>query len=181
MSGNLFGLWSKNCSPDALAADFETVLPEATSQTLWHAYKSSSGHLYYYNSITGHTQWEIPIAPMLAVEAATTAERQRVITPPGTNLFIFHIPNSWDDTQLAMHFTPFGNLVSAKVQRDASGNNAGFGFVRYDNPDSAAAAVRLMNGFATDSKFLKVEFKKTPSNKVYNNNNHHSINNNDQD
>ncbi|EDO05663.1 RNA recognition motif domain containing protein [Babesia bovis T2Bo] len=148
----------RNSFLSTLADDYD-FLQEADESTLWHVYKDENGIPYYYNDITGTTQWERPIPPMLAVENAIN-ERTRSGSPTGTNLFIFHIPGCWTDTDLAMHFTPFGNLVSAKVQKDANGANAGFGFVSYDNPQSAAAAVRLMKGYATNSKFLKVEFKK---------------------
>ncbi|AFZ80533.1 RNA recognition motif domain containing protein [Theileria equi strain WA] len=144
------------------------VLQDAGPTTLWHVYRDENGNSYYYNSITGHTQWERPVPPLIAVEAATSfcSDRNRLSAPPGSNLFIFHIPNVWDDAELAMHFTPFGNLISAKVQRDAAGCNSGFGFVTYDNPLSASAAVDLMNGFATHSKFLKVQHKKESSNEA---------------
>lgn len=36
----------------------------------------------------------------------------------------------------------------------------GFGFVSYDNPASAIAAIRAMNGYAVCGKFLKVQLKK---------------------
>ncbi|GFE55313.1 clustered-asparagine-rich protein [Babesia ovis] len=146
----------------AISDDYE-IIQEADDSTLWHMYKDENDIPYYYNHITGCTQWERPIPPMYAVESATS-ERSRTGSPNGTNLFIFHIPACWSDADLAMHFTPFGNLVSAKVQKDASGVNAGFGFVSYDNPQSAAAAVRLMKGYATNSKFLKVEYKKGDGN-----------------
>ncbi|GBE62087.1 clustered-asparagine-rich protein [Babesia ovata] len=134
------------------------VLQDADESTLWHVYKNEDGIPYYYNHITGCTQWESPIQPLVAV-ANSVNERTRVGSPDGTNLFIFHIPSCWTDEDLAMHFTPFGNVVSARVQKDANGLNAGFGFVSYDNCQSAAAALRLMKGYATNSKFLKVEYK----------------------
>eukprot|EP00375_Theileria_parva_P002932 XP_765613.1 hypothetical protein [Theileria parva strain Muguga] len=141
---------------NSLTEESYDLLQDAGRTTLWHVYKDENGVPYYYNSITGHTQWERPIPPLLAVEASTSfmSDRNRLNAPPGSNLFIFHIPNVWDDAELSMHFTPFGNLVSAKCKL-----LAGFGFVTYDNPISASAAVHLMNGFATHSKILKVQHK----------------------
>lgn len=115
---------SRNLLLNSLAQDHLDVLQNADDSTLWHVYKDENDIPYYYNRITGCTQWERPVPPLLAVETAIN-DRSRMGSPPGTNLFIFHIPPSWDDTELAMHFTPFGNLVSAKVQTDANGNNAG--------------------------------------------------------
>ncbi|CDR97846.1 -CUGBP Elav-like family member 1 [Babesia bigemina] len=154
------------------------MLQDADESTLWHVYKNEDGIPYYYNHITGCTQWESPVPPLVAV-ANSVNERTRGVSPDGANLFIFHIPPCWTDKDLAMHFTPFGNVVSARVQKDGNGHNAGwcllalmsalfadtadwhsgFGFVSYDNCQSAAAALRLMKGYATNSKFLKVEYK----------------------
>ncbi|UKK00056.1 CUG-BP- and ETR-3-like factor 1 [Theileria orientalis] len=161
-NSSLFSEAQRSSLLSSLTEESYDMLQDAGRTTLWHVYKDENGVPYYYNSITGHTQWERPIPPLLAVEASTSSlsDRNRLSAPPGSNLFIFHIPNVWDDTELSMHFTPFGNLVSAKVQRDANGCNSGFGFVTYDNPVSATAAVQLMNGFATHSKFLKVQHKK---------------------
>ncbi|GIX65862.1 CUG-BP- and ETR-3-like factor 1 [Babesia caballi] len=148
----------RNSFMSSISLDYD-ALQDADASTLWHVYKDPNGVPYYYNRITGCTQWEQPVPPLLAVEGAIN-ERNRMGSPSGTDLFIFHIPSCWTNAELAMHFTPFGNLVSAKVQKDSRGSNAGFGFVSYDNPQSAAAAVRLMKGYATNSKFLKVEYKK---------------------
>ena len=41
-----------------------------------------------------------------------------------------------------------------------SGRSRGFGFVSYDNPQSALAAVKSMNGFSVLGKRLKVQLKK---------------------
>ena len=35
-----------------------------------------------------------------------------------TNLFIYHVPNTWDDNILHMHFAPHGTIVSATVMKD---------------------------------------------------------------
>ena len=55
----------------------------------------------------------------------------------------------------------FGNVLSAKVFIDKNtGLSKGFGFVSYDNPDSASSAIASMNGFALGSKRLKVQLKR---------------------
>jgi len=81
--------------------------------------------------------------------------------PPGANLFIFHIPNDWTDASLYSMFSPYGNLLSCKIQTDKStGLSRGFGFVSYDAPESAQLAIASANGFQLQGgKRLKVESK----------------------
>lgn len=80
--------------------------------------------------------------------------------PVGANLFIYHIPNSWDDTILRQHFEHFGKIVSCRVQKDGEGRPRGFGFVSYDAPAAAQAAIAGMHGFPVEGKHLKVQLKK---------------------
>ena len=82
----------------------------------------------------------------------------------GSNLFIFHLPNDWTDEDLRQNFETFGLIVSARIMTDReTGRSRGFGFVSYDNPQSAQAAVRGMNGFSVLGKRLKVQLKKESS------------------
>jgi len=80
--------------------------------------------------------------------------------PVGANLFIYHIPNSWDDTILRQHFEHFGKIVSCRVQKDPDGRPRGFGFVSYDAATAAQAAIAGMHGFPVEGKHLKVQLKK---------------------
>lgn len=69
--------------------------------------------------------------------------------PEGANLFIFHIPNHFTNIDMYQLFYPYGNLLSVRimVEKD-SGRSRGFGFVSYDSPESAALAIKELNGFA---------------------------------
>jgi hypothetical protein len=77
------------------------------------------------------------------------------------NLFIFHLPNSWTEKDLLDHFSPFGQIISARIMKDKITNKTkGFGFVSFLSIVSAFGAIQTMNGFRVKGKKLKVELKK---------------------
>ncbi|CAM9187799.1 unnamed protein product [Choristocarpus tenellus] len=81
--------------------------------------------------------------------------------PDGCNLFVFHIPNTMTNDALFRLFSKFGNVISARIMVEkATGRSRGFGFVSYDNRDSAEKAIAQMNGYQIEHKRLKVQHKK---------------------
>ncbi|XP_046345992.1 CUGBP Elav-like family member 2 isoform X8 [Haliotis rufescens] len=103
-------------------------------------------------------------AAQLQQAAASPAGKQTeasVSGPEGANLFIYHLPQEFSDHDLMQMFVPFGNVISAKVFIDKQTNlSKCFGFVSYDNPMSAQAAIQAMNGFQIGMKRLKVQLKR---------------------
>jgi hypothetical protein len=68
--------------------------------------------------------------------------------PDGANLFIFHIPNDFSNQEMYDMFAEFGNVLSARIMVEAeTGRSRGFGFVSFDSTESAANAIKYLNGF----------------------------------
>jgi len=79
-------------------------------------------------------------------------------------LFVYNVPESFSDNDLASMFSNFGNVLSAKVFKDrVTGIAKGFGFVSYDSASSADKAITGLNGFMIGSKRLKVQLKTSSS------------------
>ncbi|KAL4497275.1 hypothetical protein ABPG72_011210 [Tetrahymena utriculariae] len=80
--------------------------------------------------------------------------------PPGANLFIFHLPNDYRDSDLEKLFKEYGEVISARVNTRPDGTSKGFGFISYNHPSQAEAAITALNGLQIKNKRLKVEIKK---------------------
>ncbi|KAL1732144.1 hypothetical protein EV714DRAFT_282772 [Schizophyllum commune] len=72
------------------------------------------------------------------------------------NLFCKNLDPEIDSNSLFSHFRAYGSIVSARVMRNENGESRGFGFVSFQTPDQAAAAMHAMNGRQIGSKAIVV-------------------------
>ncbi|XP_070526301.1 CUGBP Elav-like family member 2 isoform X12 [Cardiocondyla obscurior] len=101
-------------------------------------------------------------AAAAAQKTKFTSTDKQIEGPEGCNLFIYHLPQEFSDTDLISTFSPFGNVISAKVFIDKHTHMSKcFGFVSYDNASSAQAAIQTMHGFQIGMKRLKVQLKRS--------------------
>ncbi|KAF7812637.1 polyadenylate-binding protein 3 [Senna tora] len=78
-------------------------------------------------------------------------------SPKFTNVYVKNISETYADEDLKQLFGSYGTITSAVVMKDANGKSRCFGFVNFQSPDSAAAAVERLNGTTVnDDKVLYV-------------------------
>ncbi|KAA8539781.1 hypothetical protein F0562_026473 [Nyssa sinensis] len=80
-----------------------------------------------------------------------------------TNLYIGYLPPTLDDDGLIRLFSPFGDIVMAKIIKDRlTGLSKGYGFVKYSDVQQANNAIASMNGYRLDGRTIAVRVAGKP-------------------
>ncbi|XP_062159841.1 polyadenylate-binding protein 2-like [Alnus glutinosa] len=72
------------------------------------------------------------------------------------NIFIKNLDKTIDHKALHDTFSSFGNILSCKIATDANGQSRGYGFVQFDNEESAQNAIDKLNGMLINDKQVYV-------------------------
>uniref|UniRef100_A0A4W4HJ67 RRM domain-containing protein n=1 Tax=Electrophorus electricus TaxID=8005 RepID=A0A4W4HJ67_ELEEL len=103
----------------------------------------------------GFVDFDSPAAAQKAVNALKTsgvqAQMAKQQEQDPTNLYISNLPLSMDEQELEAMLKPFGQVVSTRILRDASGASRGVGFARMESTEKCDAVISHFNG-----KFLKM-------------------------
>ncbi|KAG2390351.1 Polyadenylate-binding protein [Vigna angularis] len=86
------------------------------------------------------------------------SHRDPSIRKSGTaNIFIKNLDKAIDHKALHDTFSSFGHILSCKIATDGSGLSKGYGFVQFDNEESAQNAIDKLNGMLINDKQVYVD------------------------
>nr|XP_033791924.1 RNA-binding motif, single-stranded-interacting protein 2 isoform X2 [Geotrypetes seraphini] len=98
----------------------------------------------------GFVDFDSPAAAQKAVTAlkasGVQAQMAKQQEQDPTNLYISNLPVTMDEQELESMLKPFGQVISTRILRDASGTSRGVGFARMESTDKCEAIIAHFNG-----------------------------------
>ena len=75
-----------------------------------------------------------------------------------SKIFVGGLPYATDNDRLREGFEEFGTVLEATVITDRDGESRGFGFVKFQDANSAEKARQAMDGEEFDGRKINVDF-----------------------
>jgi polyadenylate-binding protein len=79
---------------------------------------------------------------------------------PLANVFVRNLAKEVTQNQLYKMFEAFGPIQSAKLQTFPDGGSQGFGYIQFERPEHAAAAIEGLNGTSVQGKSIELALHK---------------------
>jgi len=92
-------------------------------------------------------------------EPVPQAEENKI--DPSQRLYVSNLKWELQDAELKELFGKHGNVVEARIVRDGYDRSRGYGFVTFDNADSANKAVEALNNVEIQERAIRVELARS--------------------
>ncbi|KAK6155923.1 hypothetical protein DH2020_010171 [Rehmannia glutinosa] len=154
----------KNTTGKKMDDEYQNFLAELGGTVPESLTKPSSGALLLSGSSGTNPPWASGTSTSSnATEAGLGANLIKPKEIDETNLYIGYLPPTLEDDGLISLFSPFGEIVMAKVIKDRiSGMSKGYGFVKYADMQQANNAIASMNGHRLDGRTIAVRVAGKP-------------------
>ncbi|RIA96058.1 hypothetical protein C1645_755907 [Glomus cerebriforme] len=123
-------------------------------------YKSMFGAITRSTSFMTSTRSGPSIMPPLTTNLSSILRRSYV----SKTIYISNIPWSSNEQILRELGTKYGEVSSVRLPLDFEGRVRGFGFIEYDNEESAQKAIENINGYELEGRQLRAAEASGPRN-----------------
>jgi len=143
--------------------DIDVQIAQACEQIIQQAVQRSDElQNYQQPRVVLPQQQDEQIPEILLPNQVVKKPAHKANAPADSTVYVFQLPDTWSERELAELFGACGNVVSCSIVRNADGTSKGLAFVDYDSPASAEVAVGTLNNHQTpEGKFLSVKVKQS--------------------